>query len=281
MKKLKLSEQDKKKLIEEFEASLNTYGGDTDELKVKFEKDMNETPAQKLQIVFTPSAYLKSQELVKIFPGEVGWHGLMRKLSDNAYLVYDILVMPQVVSGARAIDNTQTNDWYDKYEDVMDDMRFQAHSHVDFATTPSTTDTNNQRNMVRNMASFGGVALFQIWNKKGDINSFFYDIDNGLLYDRKDIEIVIQTDGEYDTLQNFIDYAKKQVGPMTYVKPVSNGLATAPIKHADNIKPLPTYNMDKSTAEKMKDPFYWKDETGKEYSYYNDYNEEYGDYRWI
>lgn len=266
MKKLKLSEQDKEKLIEEFKASLNMYGDDTDELKIKFEKDMTEAPSQKLRIVFTPSAYLKSQELVKMFPGEVGWHGLMRKLTDNAYLVYDILVMPQVVSGARAIDNTQTNDWYDKHEDVMDDMRFQAHSHVDFATTPSPTDTNNQRNMVKNMASFGGFALFQIWNKKGDINSFFYDIDNNLLYDRKDIEIIVQTDGEYDTLQSFVDEAKKLVGAMT---PVG-------AKPATNIKPLPTYKLDKPIEEKMKDPFYWRDETGFEYT-----DDNYGDYRWI
>lgn len=270
MKKLKLSATDKQKLVEEFTKSLDAYGNDVEELKIAFEKDMSETPKEKVTILFTPLAYLKSEALVKAFKGEVGWQGLMRQMSDNRFLVYDIIVYPQSVNGARTLDPTLTNDWYEKYADVIEDMRFQAHSHVDMSTTPSTTDTDNQRNVVRNTIT-GGFMLFQIWNKKGDINSFFYDIDNNLLYDRNDINIEIQADGEFETLKEFVDDARTQVEDMVFqpvVQPAKRQVEFAPL--SNKIEPVTNAGYQwKPPAfwpleKKERDPFYWRDGDGHE-----------------
>ena len=212
MKKLKLSPQDKQKLIAEFSEQIEQFEDDVCEKTISFEKKLNEQAKDKVTIVFTPDAYLRSLLLVKNFTGEVGWHGLMEKLGDRVYRVYDIMVYPQVVNGARTLDPTKTNEWYDKYDDVIDMMHFQAHSHNTMGTTPSDTDMQNQVNIVKNMQG-AGFKLFQIWNKQGDINSFFYDIDNNLLYDRNDINIVIETN-EYGTMNDFITDAKGMVDDM-------------------------------------------------------------------
>lgn len=292
MKKLKLSAEDKTKLVEEFTRVLENYGSEEElDLKVKFEKELTAKPDEKINILFTPLAYLKSAALVKEFKGEVGWQGLMKQLDNRSYLVYDIIVYPQSVSGARTLDPTKTNDWYEKYEDVIEDMRFQAHSHVEMSTTPSTTDVANQRNVVRNTIS-GGYVLFQIWNKKGDINSFFYDIDNNTLYERDDINIEIQCAGEFNTLKAFVEDAKKQVDDL--VKPMASYVPKTGSGYSQMVNPKPAapvaaeyqwkspnyYSPYEESAggspyyaydeylpvekNKIQDPFYWKDSEGNE-----------------
>jgi len=264
VKKLKLSVSDKQKLVEEFKNSLETYGEDTQELKIAFEKDMTETPKEKITIYFTPLAYLKSDALVKAFKGEVGWHGLMRQTGENSYLVYDIIVYPQNVSGARTLDPTANNEWYEKYGDVIEDMRFQAHSHVDMSTTPSPTDINNQREVVKNTIT-GGYMLFQIWNKKGDINSYFYDINDNLLYDRSDINIEITAGDENETLKMFIEEAKGYVEDMVPVLKQPQVTVVNPTKTVE--APGLNYrwiNPPVWSPEKMNDPFYWQDGNGHE-----------------
>lgn len=257
MKKLKLTNKDKEQLVEEFKKSLDSYG-ENNELKINFEKEMTQKPEEKLTILFTPLAFLKSQALVKSFNTEIGWQGLMKKMSDKRYLVYDIIVYPQSVNGARTLDPTKNNDWYEKYIDVIEEMRFQAHSHVEMSTSPSMTDINNQRNIVKNTIS-GGFMLFQIWNKKGDINSFFYDIDEGLLYDRNDITVEILGDQEFNTLKEFVTDSKKQVKDME-----SALQEKVEAKTAVGYQWKPPAFWSPKTEEKEKDPFYWNDGNGHE-----------------
>ena len=268
MKKLKLTAEEKKALLKEFEQSLDGYDA-TEDKELSFVKKLEEPAKEKIHIIFTPLAYLRCSELVRAFSGEVGLNGLVENLSENKYLVYDIMVYPQVVNGARTVDPTKTNDWYEKYEDVLEKMRFQAHSHVNMSTTASTTDMENQKQTVRNVES--GIRIFQIWNKSGDINTFVYDLDKDLLYDRKDVVVDVLGDDSYNYLTDFMADAKKQAEDMkivplqtaktgTYQSSQNSGTSTAYGYHWNP----PVEWQAKTEAEKMKDPFYWKDGNGSE-----------------
>lgn len=258
MKKLKLSPQDKEKLLAEFSEQIEAYEDDMTEDSISFEKKFKTAAKEKITIIFTPDAYLRSLMLVKSFTGEVGWNGLMQKIDAHTYRIYDIMVYPQVVNGARTLDPTATNDWYDKYDDVLDYMFYQAHSHVNMSTSPSDTDMQNQANMVKNMQG-AGFRLFQIWNKQGDINSFFYDIDNNLLYDRNDIVIEIET-ADYGTMNDFVDDAKtlaEDMKPLSVVPKPETLPATSAYGAGYQWKnPLKTHEPTGT--------FYWKDGMGHE-----------------
>ena len=78
------------------------------------------------------------------------------------------------------------------------DLCGQAHSHVNMGTTPSSVDTKQQKAELENKTGF---YLFQIWNKKLDINTFLYDIDNGIEYERDDVELIIEDD-EFTTMSH-------------------------------------------------------------------------------
>ena len=215
MKKIKFTDKEKEKLVEEFKKSIDNYEDNMNNEELSFSKKFDEKPKEKIKVFFTPEAYMKCQMLVKEFTGEVGWNGLMIKQEDGSYLVYDMLVYPQIVNGARTLDPTETNDWYEKHLDELEFMNFQAHSHNTMGTTPSGTDMTNQKNIVKNLGGHG-FRLFQIWNKAGDINSFLYDLDANILYDRNDIDIQIAL--ENGTMSEFIADAKKNVSDMP--KPV-------------------------------------------------------------
>lgn len=268
MKKVKLTVEDKEKLVNEFRKQLDDSEA-TGVEKVIFEKTITDASKDKVTIYFTPAAYLRSQALVKHYAGEIGWHGLVEKLSDREYKVYDIIVYPQMVSGARTLDPTKENLWYEKYEDVLDEMRFQAHSHVEMSTFASDTDKSNQKNVVNNMGGTG-YMIFQIWNKKGDINTFLYDIDNNLLYERGDVIIEI-LDDEYGTMSAFVRESDKLVEePKIVAKQKQNIIpATNAFRPEMNEvyttgyqwKPPAEWNADK---EKITNPFYWRDGNGME-----------------
>ncbi len=253
MKKLKLNKKDKEKLMAKFLQQLNEIE-EEDEVVVNI--SLKEPTKNKITVLFTPEAYLRCQALVKSFSGEVGWNGLIRKINETTYRVYDIMVYPQVVNGMRTIDPTETNDWYDKYDNVYDDMMFQAHSHVNMSTAASTTDMQNQMNMVKNMQGTG-FRLFQIWNKQGEINSFLYDLDKNLVYDKDDIDVKIET-AEFGTIDSFIEDAKNLASDI-HITPqnkesnkIENGYQYTWIDNKHN-EGKPTY-----------DPFYWSDGMGHE-----------------
>ena len=252
MKKLKFSPQDREKLIAEFSKKLDEYESEMGDGEVSFDIKAKEPAKEKLVIYFTPEAYLRSQMLVKEYTGEVGWHGLIRKLSPVSYLVYDIIVYPQVVNGARTLDPTKTNEWYEKYVDELEFMHFQAHSHVNMTTTPSSTDTAYFTNTVKNLQG-EGFYLFQIWNKSGDINSFFYDLDSNLLYDKSDIEIRIQ-DSKFESIDRFIADSKKLVEDM---KPFNNVTKLEPKTEKKEAVRYHWQNPFEKKEANIANPFYW------------------------
>ena len=216
MRPLKLNEKEKSelinKLLKQFMASLDnyTFGNST---KISFEANIGGKLKEKIKLVYSPSAWLKMNALVDNFSSEVSWFGLVNKTdSPLMYYIYDVLVCKQQVNGAKV--DTEDDDMLEFLSGLTDEeaehLHFQAHSHVNMSTSASGTDLQNQADILANMPGNDGFYIFQIWNKRGDINTYFYDLKNNVFYDKDDVEILVE-DETYGTIDNFIAESKKMV----------------------------------------------------------------------
>ena len=284
MKPISLSQEAKvelmKDMVSKFASALDDYEFNINETKFSYEKSFSVKAADKIVIRFTPQAYLRCLEMVKTYSSEIGWYGLIRKLGEKEYQVYDIIVCNQKVSGGRVI--TDDDDMIEFYETLSDEqaefLHFQAHSHVNMGTTPSSVDLENQASTVKNMGGTG-FYLFQIWNKSLDINSFLYDLDHNVFYDKNDIEVVIDDD-EFGSITGFINSIKDKVGSITYNAPkessysgysgyssYSGGGQTGKPKTFEDFTGQTSASKkkdDKSKKEEKDKGWYWNDGFGHE-----------------
>lgn len=268
MKPIILSQEAKVTLMNEmvhkFAEALNDYEFNINETKFSYEKSFSVKAKDKIIIRFTPQAYLRCLEMVKSYSSEIGWYGLIKKLDNHTYQVYDIIVCNQRVSGGRVI--TDDEDMIEFYETLTDDqaeyLHFQAHSHVNMSTSPSSVDLENQASTVKNMGGTG-FYLFQIWNKSLDINSFLYDLDNNVFYDKNDIEVVVDDD-QFGSITEFISSLKDKVSSMTYTSGSGTSYGYQSKTYEDFIGQK---KADKKTEEKEKPEgktWYWNDGLGHE-----------------
>lgn len=194
-------EQLYKEFLEKFKDEITNYGfsGNT---SMTIKTNFDQISKEKVVIRFTQEAFLRMQALVDFFDSEVAWYGLCERLGEKVFRVYGVKVCKQEVTGAKV--DTSDEDTLEFFSNLTDDeaehMHFQAHSHVRMSTGASGTDAQNQQDVVRNMGK-SGFYIFQIWNKNNDINTYLYDLDNNVFYDRKDIMIEIE-----DSLGNLDDY---------------------------------------------------------------------------
>ena len=137
------------KLLDKYDAT--TYMN-TDSIKI--ELDIKEILAQHIEakqledptIYITPNAYTKMRALVNKTETEIGWYGTVCKMPglNNVYIIEDILVYPQTVTGATC---TQDDDKMFEFEmslttEQVNSKRFHGHSHVNMGVTPSGVDEN-------------------------------------------------------------------------------------------------------------------------------------------
>lgn len=164
----------------------------------------DEKPSAKININFTPIAWEKQHRLIQDFNTEVAWHGLMRQLSPTQYEVYDILVYPQRVTGATfRTDQNKYNDWLiSQPDEIFNNIRFHAHSHVNMAPYPSGLDEENEAKMVRQLSG-DDFYLYMILNKRGDYTARLYDHGANKVYNESDITLT-----HTDPLFDFIKTAK-------------------------------------------------------------------------
>lgn len=197
MKPIYLTEEAKiqlfNKFFEKFKKELDNFAFNTSDTSMTVKTDFSEVAKEKVMIVFTQEAFLRMQALVDFFDTEVGWYGLVDRIDDKTFRVYDVKVCKQYVDGTKV--DTDDDDMIEFFgslsEDEANHMHFQAHSHVKMSTGASAVDLQNQQDVVKNMGKTG-FYVFQIWNKSGDINTYLYDLDNNVFYDRKDVMIEIE-----------------------------------------------------------------------------------------
>ena len=163
-------------------------------------------PEDKLKIYYSMEAFVKTRVLVREHSKEIAWDMVVTKYK-NGYKVHDILVYPQNVDPAFVhVDVATAYPLWRGNLDPFEGRRLngQGHSHVDMGVFKSGTDEAHQYDEITKIKE--GFFLYQIWNKKNEVSSYFYDIDNKIYYETKDIEI------EVENMNDFIADSFEKIG---------------------------------------------------------------------
>ncbi len=210
----------KSKYITEFSELLDKWlaGEDIPNGKLSFVRNLPSIE-KKASVYFTSIAWSKMIAIINEFDKEVAWHGLARRLDDEdgkqAYLVHDILVYPQEVTGATVnTDQEEYEKWLDKFDDdVFNEIRMQGHSHVNMGVSPSAVDMEHKERVIKQLSD-DMFYIFMIWNKQFKHDITIYDVGSNTMYDNSDVEVKL-----YDSeggLDAFIAEAKSLVKNRTY-----------------------------------------------------------------
>ena len=192
-----------KEFLAKFKKELDTFKFNVNDTKISVAFDVSQPAKEKVKIMFTQDAYIKMKSLVDFYDTEVSWYGLVEKLENKLFRVYDVKICKQYVNGGKV--DTEDEDTLEFFNSLTDDeaehMHYQAHSHVKMSTSASCIDLQNQADVVHNIGK-EGFYIFQIWNKSNEISTYLYDLDENMFYDSKDVEIDIEGAGE--TINEFL-----------------------------------------------------------------------------
>ena len=165
-------------------------------------------------LYFTPLAWIKMTALVSRFETEVQWHGMVRRVSNDGFEVYDILVPPHEVSGATVTSEYKPYiEWLNSLDDdTFNAVRFHGHSHVDMGVTPSAVDNKYRLDLITQLPQPSNgddvYYIFLIINKKQVWSAEIYDLTNNACYGTNEIYMEC-TLPEPDDLDLFVEAAKK------------------------------------------------------------------------
>ncbi len=171
---------------------------------------------KKATLYFTEVAWLKQSALVREFDKEVAWHGIAKRGTEpDTYIIEDILVYPQEVTGATVTtDQEEYQTWLMNMEDeVFNNIRMQGHSHVDMGVTPSSVDTSLYDRILDQLDD-DMFYIFLIWNKRGDKTIKIYDLKENILFNTNDVTVeVLEAE---NGIQSFVKDAKQLVKNKRY-----------------------------------------------------------------
>lgn len=193
--------------------------------KVQFIRQLDAVKDRKATVFLTPQAFAKLWALVTNFNKEVAWHGLARRMEDETkdeYLIYDIMVYPQEVTGSTVnTDQMEYQNWLlGLSNEVFNNVRFQGHSHVEIAVNPSGTDLDHQRRLLDQLGP-EDFYIFQIWNKKSACHTKIYDMKKNVFFDNSDCSVRMFGDGV--NFEEFLNGAKEMVKERSYATPTYIG----------------------------------------------------------
>ena len=219
--------------------------------KIAFAKTFNTEKKENATVLFTSEAWTKMVILLQEFSKEVAWHGVTRRLEcegANKYIIDDILVYPQEVTGATVeMDTAKYATWLQENDE---DERFynihmQGHSHVNMAPNPSGVDLNHQEEILEQLGD-DDFYIFMIYNKSFKRNIKIYDLRKNILFEDADIDVKIF--GSSVGFDEFLADAKNVVMDKAYNhQPASttyynhnkpyNPIPTTPITYTNGGKP--------------------------------------------
>lgn len=226
---IKMTSQNLDELRKDFEEALK--GVKLSDGKINFTKTFGNIQ-RKATLYFTELAYLKMLTLVREFDKEVAWHGIAKRhdTEEDAYIISDILVYPQEVTGATVnTDQEKYQMWLMSHEDdVFNNIRMQGHSHVNMGTTPSTVDTSLYERLLDQLDDTM-FYIFLIWNKRNEKTIKIYDLAKNVLFETADVTVSLMEDGT--GMEKFLNTAKEMVQdkkytpttPTNYGKPYGYG----------------------------------------------------------
>jgi hypothetical protein len=157
----------------------------------------------------SPLAYSKTMALVNSFSDEVAWHGTVTRKAANEFVIEDVFVYPQEVTGTTVnTDQERYTEWLYEFDDeTFNKIRMQGHSHVNMAVSPSGVDSGHREKILGQLES-DMFYIFMIWNKRLDTHTLIYDMANNVMYGDVDITVKLMGDASLD---DFLADAKSKV----------------------------------------------------------------------
>jgi len=184
----------------------------------------------------TQEAYRKILALVTEFKDEVGWHGVVTRSDNSEFIIEDIFVYPQEVTGSTvSTDQAAYSKWlYELDDDTFNKIRMQGHSHVSMGVSPSGVDDNHRQKILDQLEP-DMFYIFMIWNKSLSVHTLIYDMARNVLYEDKDIAVKLLGD---DCMDGFLADAKEKVQ-----KPVpKKSEAVSRIRNGGHLRPDVDYD---------------------------------------
>lgn len=200
--------------------------------KFTFSKDVG-TIDKRARLFFEEKAWLKQQALVREFNDEVAWHGIAKRgEGEDDYIIEDILVYPQEVTGATVTtDQEKYQNWlYQQEDEVFNNIRMQGHSHVNMGVTPSGVDESLYEGILEQLED-DMFYIFLIWNKRGDKTIKIYDFGKNILFETKDVDVNVMDD--VIGLDAFLDDSRNQVSRKTVATQASKSTTATKKKDSE------------------------------------------------
>jgi len=212
-----LTEDIKKKARDDFAAMLDTVKMSDGKLRYSQSWEYKDCSAI---VWLTQEAYRKIVALVMNFASEVAWHGTVTRLGNNEFVIEDVFVYPQEVTGATVnTDQKAYTEWlYSLDDDTFNQIRMQGHSHVNMGVSPSSVD-DKHRQQILDQLEPDMFYVFMIWNKSLTVHTLIYDIARNILYEDNDVSVKLIDDTEMDAF--LADANKKVQKPTTRTAPTN------------------------------------------------------------
>ena len=157
----------------------------------------------------TQKAYRKIVTLVTGFSDEVGWHGTVSRIGDDEFVIEDIFVYPQEVTGSTVnTDQMIYTEWlYSLDDETFNKIRMQGHSHCNMGVSPSGVDDNHRQKLLDQLDP-DMFYIFMIWNRSLSVHTLVYDMARNILYEDDDVDVKLVSD---DAMDEFLADAKANV----------------------------------------------------------------------
>lgn len=197
MKQIKPTKLDKSKALDAFRKYLENYKSNSGSIHFNYNLNQIMKPKSKPVVTFTLESYAKMITLVDRSKEEIAWHGIVERDGLN-FKVTDILMYPQTVTSVTVTtdDVEYINFVMNLEEDLHEKLRLQGHSHVNMGVTPSSVDTAYYNELLQ-VLDKDDYYIFMIINKKQELNMWIYDFATNTIYERDDIQVVMECVDEW------------------------------------------------------------------------------------
>lgn len=199
MRYIKLTEQLEQQLLTDFINKIKGNRFSEEKLSFTFDLKQDVKDEDKATIIVEANAWIKILGLVSSESGEIGWHMLCERVNDKTFVIKDVLLYPQYVTGVTVTtDDVGYGNWLHKELSMeeINNLRGHGHSHVNMGTSPSGVDRTWYNEILQGLAE-DDYYIFMIINKKGDIFLELYDLQTNTIYDKKDLNMHILIDNTY------------------------------------------------------------------------------------
>jgi hypothetical protein len=232
MKYIKINKQTHEDLMNKFKSYLENarLTGDSIDFKTSLIPARPDLP--KAHLYITAEAYVKILLYVRDTSTEIAWHGTVKR-NKNIFLIKDVMLYPQTLAALTVTtDQENYNEWLCGLDDdTHNHLRFQGHSHVNLAVSPSGTDLQYYNDILQVLPN-DEYYIFMIINKSGDMTLLIYDLAENIIYENADIIFHVTNEKDEIDILDTIDNEKTEY----CTRPVSS--------YANSVFSYPSYDQD-------------------------------------